>query len=80
MSVQDELRDLASQITIRQQQKTRAEIELDNAKAKRDEAVRQLHQEFGVTTGADIATKRSELEAELADALAEAKKALLEAS
>jgi adenylyl- and sulfurtransferase ThiI len=79
MNVQEELRELATKIGVAQQQKTRAEIELETSTARRNETVKALKEEFGVSTGADITAKVKELEEALAAHVAEVRTTLEEA-
>lgn len=71
MALDDELRTIQTKISQLTARKTRAEIELDNATAKRTEAQATLKEEFGVSTTAEAQAKLVELRAYLTDVIAE---------
>lgn len=70
MSIENDLRELARRQEALTQRRTRAQFELDNAKAKFTQAKTELQEEFGLTSGEDIKNKIAELEAQRDELLA----------
>lgn len=70
MSVQDEIREIQGRISLVSGKKQRAQIEEENATAKRDAALKQLQEEYGVTDNEGIKALHAELTKERDAALA----------
>lgn len=70
MSIENDLRELARRQEALTQRRTRAQFELDNAKAKFAQAKTELLEEFGLSSGEDIKNKIAELEAQRDELLA----------
>lgn len=64
MAVQDEIREIQGRISLAQNKKTRAEVELDNAQANLTKSVAALKDEFGVTTNDEIKALHARLTSE----------------
>lgn len=79
MAIEDQLRELRTAISQAQGRKARAQVELDNAEARVEEASKTLKEDFGVETKEQAREKLTELQAELDAAVAEVEAALEEA-
>ncbi len=71
MTIESQLRELKTRSEAVAATRTRAQIELDNAKAKLLDAKRVLKEEHGLNTGAEIDARVAELKAELETTISE---------
>jgi len=79
MALDDDLRTIQTRISQLNSKKARAEVELDNATAKKNAARAALKEEFGVSTTADAKQKQAELEEALTTVVSEIEAELEEA-
>lgn len=79
MTLEDDLRSITTAISQKQSQKTRAEIELENATNARTKAQQLLKEEFGIETNEDAKDTLIELEAALEAEIATVQSALASA-
>lgn len=79
INVEEELRSIRSQISTVQTKKARAQVEYDNAVERANTAKKTLKEEFGVSTTEDAKALLTNLEAELASAIENAKSGLAQA-
>lgn len=70
--IQDRLRSAQQRLSSASAQRTRAEVEEENAQKALDQTKEALREEFGIVTSADLAKVRQELDDALTTALAEA--------
>lgn len=76
MEIEDKLREIQTRISQETAKKARAQVLTETADKNLEQARTQLEQEFGVTSGAEIAAKLAELNQELKDELNLAEAAL----
>jgi F0F1-type ATP synthase membrane subunit b/b' len=70
MVSEDTLRDIKTRRSQAEAKRTRAEVELETAQKRRQDAIDALRDEFNVTTTEDIQKVHSELQAGVDDAVA----------
>lgn len=81
MSVEDKIREVRTAISQATQRATRAQVELEAAQSRKDEADRTLQEEFGVSSKEEAREQLLKLQAQLSEeiALAEEKLAAADA-
>ena len=79
MSVEDKIREVRTAISQATARTTRAQVEMEAAQARKDEADRTLQEEFGVTSKEEARTQLVQLQAQLQQEIDLAEEKLAEA-
>lgn len=77
---QDRLRAVQNKLSQAQSQRTRSEVERENAEASLMKVKDELKSSFSIVTSEDLKAVRSKLQADLEEAIAEAEKQLAAAT
>lgn len=79
MSVEDKIREVRTAISQATARTTRAQVEMEAAQARKDEADRTLQEEFGVTSKEEARAQLVQLQAQLQQEIDLAEEKLAEA-